>query len=205
MSALPPAGGDAPPPPAAHPHLGGRIRFCVSCGGELALRKWEQGDGSMQLLCPRPGCGHVHFLDPKLAAGVIASRGGRALLVQRKHNPGKGLWTFPGGFVNRGEVVAAAAAREAREEAGIEVRTGPLLGVYSFPENPIVLVVYVGEILRGEPRPLDETTAVRFASPEEIVPAELAFETTRAALQDWQVWMREGRIPSSHTGGFPPR
>lgn len=205
MSALPPAGGDAPPPPAAHPHLGGCIRFCVSCGGELALRKWEQGDGSMQLLCPRPGCGHVHFLDPKLAAGVIASRGGRALLVQRKHNPGKGLWTFPGGFVNRGEVVAAAAAREAREEAGIEVRTGPLLGVYSFPENPIVLVVYVGEILRGEPRPLDETTAVRFASPEEIVPAELAFETTRAALQDWQVWMREGRIPSSHPGGFPPR
>lgn len=189
------------PAPLAHPHLGGRVRFCVSCGAELVFQKWEKGDGSMQLLCPRPGCGHVHFLDPKLAAGVIATQGGKALLVQRKHNPGKGLWTFPGGFVNRGEVVAQAAAREAREEAGVEVRVGPLLGVYSIQDNPIVVVVYLADILRGEPRPLDETLAVKLAGPEEIDMAEMAFDTTRAAMRDWQAWMRDGRIPSA-PGGF---
>jgi ADP-ribose pyrophosphatase YjhB (NUDIX family) len=188
------------PPPAAHPHLGGRIRFCVSCGAGLALRAWTEGDGTAQLCCTRPGCGHVHFLDPKLAAGVIAARDGKALLVQRRHNPGKGLWTFPGGFVNRGEVVAEAAAREALEEAGVEVEVGPLLGVYSFPGNPIVLIAYAGEITGGEPRPLDETDAIKFAAPGEIVPAELAFDTTRAALQDWCTWMREGRIPSGRSG-----
>ncbi|MBI3128089.1 MAG: NUDIX hydrolase [Candidatus Tectomicrobia bacterium] len=185
-------------PPAAHPHLGGRIRFCVSCGAELSYRPWGEGDGSMQLCCSRPGCGHVHFLDPKLAAGVILAREGKALLVQRRHNPGKGLWTFPGGFVNRGEVVAEAAAREALEETGVEARMGPLLGVYSLPGNPIVLVAYLGEIAGGEPRPLDETEAVKFAAPEEIDPAELAFDTTRAALEDWRAWMREGRIPRGH-------
>ena len=82
---------------------------------------------------------------------------GKAVIVQRAHNPGKGLWTFPGGFVNRGEVVSTAAAREALEEAGIEVAVGPLLGVYSFPENPTVLIVYTGEVVKGEPRALAES------------------------------------------------
>ena len=179
-------------PPQAHPHLGGRVRFCVVCGAALLHRAWTEGDGSMQLCCSRPGCGHVHFLDPKLAAGVIPTREGKALILQRKHDPGRGLLTFPCGFVNRGEVVPEAAARE---EAGIEVRVGPLLGVYSFPENPTVLVVYLAEITAGEPRPLDESTAVRLVGPGEIPFDQLAFDTTRAAMRDWQARMRGGAAP----------
>ena len=182
--------------PRAHPHLGGDIRFCVSCGAPLEYRAWERGDGSMQLCCTGPGCRHVHFLDPKVAAGVIPTQGGKAVILQRAHNPGKGLWTFPGGFVNRGEVVSAAAAREAREEAGVDVKMGPLLGVYSLPENPTVLIVYAGEITAGEPRALAECTDMRLVGPGEIPYDDLAFDTTRAAFRDWHSWMTTGEIPS---------
>jgi len=183
--------------PAAHPHLGGGVRHCVSCGAPLARRAWTEGDGTEQLCCTRPGCGHVHFLDPKLAAGVIPAVDGKAVILRRAYNPGKGLWTFPGGFVDRGEVVPEAAAREALEEAGVEVRMGPLLGVYSFPGQPVVLVVYAGDVVRGEPRALDESTDVRLVGPGEIPFAELAFDTTRAAMRDWAAWMTTGRTPAA--------
>lgn len=183
--------------PQAHPHLGGNIRFCVVCGSPLNYRPWEKGDGSMQLCCASSDCTHVHFLDPKVAAGVIPTVDGKAVILQRMHNPGKGLWTFPGGFVNRGEVVSKAAAREAAEEAGIEVKIGQLLGVYSFPENPTVLIVYTGEVAKGEPRALSESIDVRLIGPEEIPYAELAFDTTRAAFQDWEQWMKGERLSFS--------
>ncbi len=182
------------PPPAAHPHLGGNIRFCVSCGSELVYRTWKEGDGTMQLCCKNPECNHVHFLDPKVAAGVIPSIDGKAIIVQRAHNPGKGLWTFPGGFVNRGEVVSEAAAREAKEEAGVDVKVGLLMGVYSFPGNPTVLIVYAGEVIGGEPRALAESTDLRLVPPDEIPFDDLAFDTTRAAFRDWRSWI----------GGQPP-
>jgi ADP-ribose pyrophosphatase YjhB (NUDIX family) len=182
------------PPPAAHPHLGGNIRFCVSCGSELVYRTWKEGDGTMQLCCKNPECNHVHFLDPKVAAGVIPSIDGKAIIVQRAHNPGKGLWTFPGGFVNRGEVVSEAAAREAKEEAGVDVKVGLLMGVYSFPGNPTVLIVYAGEVIGGEPRALAESTDLRLVAPDEIPFDDLAFDTTRAAFRDWRSWI----------GGQPP-
>ncbi len=176
--------------PEAHPHLGGRVRFCAACGSPLVHRPWTEGDGSRQLCCADAACGHVHFLDPKVAAGVVATMEGRAVLVRRAHNPGRGLWTFPGGFVNRGEVLSAAAAREAREEAGVEVAVDALLGAYSFEGNPTVLIAYAGRVTSGVPRPLAETTEVKLVAPHEVDFAELAFDATRAAMKDW----REGAL-----------
>ena len=162
------------------------MKFCVSCGSPLLYRPWAEGDGTMQLCCSAASCNHVHFLDPKVAAGVVATIGREAVLLRRAHNPGKGLWTFPGGFVNRGEVVPEAAAREAKEEAGIEVAVDALLGVYSFEGNATVLIVYTGAVTEGVPRALAETTEVKLVAPDAIDFDELAFDTTRAAMRDWQ-------------------
>jgi ADP-ribose pyrophosphatase YjhB (NUDIX family) len=148
----------------------------------------------MQLCCTASNCNHVHFLDPKVAAGVIATVDGKAIILQRAYNPGKGLWTFPGGFVNRGEVVSEAAVREAKEEAGVDVRSGSLLGVYSFPENPIVLIVYTGDVIGGTPQALAESTDLRLIPPDEIPYEDLAFDTTRAAFKDWQTWLKKNNV-----------
>jgi len=62
------------------------------------------------------------------AGGVVRDADGRLLLVRRRYAPSAGRWSLPGGRVEAGETAAAAAAREVREETGLVVDVGPLLG-----------------------------------------------------------------------------
>ena len=93
-------------------------RFCPKCGGALETRLLRAGD-PQRLVCTAAACGFVFYMDPKVAVGtIIKDAGQRLLLIRRAIEPGYGLWVFPGGYVDRGEAVTAAAIREAREEAG---------------------------------------------------------------------------------------
>lgn len=58
------------------------------------------------------------------ASAVICDQAGRVVLIKRGTEPGKGLWSVPGGSVDPGESLAEAAAREAREETGLIVSIG---------------------------------------------------------------------------------
>lgn len=60
--------------------------------------------------------------------GAVVRDRGRLLLVQRGHPPGEGLWSLPGGRVEPGESETEAVAREVREETGLRVDVGPLVG-----------------------------------------------------------------------------
>jgi 8-oxo-dGTP diphosphatase len=87
---------------------------------------------------------------PALTVDVVALAGDpprSALLVQRRNDPFAGSWALPGGFVDAGERVVAAAARELAEETAIEADTLELLGVYDTPgrdpRGPTVSVVYL--------------------------------------------------------------
>jgi ADP-ribose pyrophosphatase YjhB (NUDIX family) len=61
-------------------------------------------------------------------AGAVVVHDGRLLLVRRANDPGRGLWSVPGGRVEAGESPEAACAREVREETGLDVEVGPLVG-----------------------------------------------------------------------------
>ncbi len=155
-------------------------RFCPRCGAQLVSRRLKSAEPD-RLCCD--GCGFVFYLDPKLAAGVVIEHPAGILLLRRAIEPAYGAWVFPGGFVDRGEHPEEAAVREAREEAGVDVRLEGFLGIFTHPPgSPILLVVYHGRVVGGEPAALDESLEHRFFPPDAIPWAELAFTTTRQAL-----------------------
>lgn len=160
------------------------MRFCAECGHELGER--EVG-GRRRPACP--ACGTVVFLDPKLAVAVLVEDGGRLLLGRRGQgvaSPGK--WSFPAGFVDRGERVEDAARREAREETGLAVRLDALLGLYSTAGDPVVLAVYAGTTVGGALAPADDLTELAFF-PLDALP-EPAFAHDGQIVADWLAWRR---------------
>lgn len=158
------------------------FRFCPRCGGALAPRALKEGEPP-RLVCG--ACGFVFYLDPKVAACAICMLDGGIVLLRRTIEPGLGKWVFPGGFVDRGEPVSAAAVRETMEEVNLKVALTGILDVYSFTGSQVVVVVYAAEVLGGELRACDECDEVKVFPPEQLPWADLAFESTRAALRDY--------------------
>ena len=106
-------------------------------------------------------------------------------MVQRDIEPGYGKWTFPGGFVEQGEVAEAAAAREVYEECGVEIEVSGIVGLYSYGGQVPAIAVFGARVVGGEPEPLDETMSVRSFPREELPWEELAFPSTEHALKDY--------------------
>jgi ADP-ribose pyrophosphatase YjhB (NUDIX family) len=104
------------------------------------------------------------------------------LLCKRAIEPGLGKWSFPAGFVDRGEELRAALRREVLEETGLEAELGRLVGVYSAPGNPVVLVVYAARAT-GSPRASAEASELATFAPSEL--PELAFDHDRQIVADW--------------------
>jgi 8-oxo-dGTP diphosphatase len=94
-------------------------KFCPRCGGPLEERELKAGEPE-RLVCS--GCSFVFYQGAKLVAGALFELDEGMVLIQRAVEPGYGKWTFPGGFVERGERAETAAEREALEEAGLDDR-----------------------------------------------------------------------------------
>ena len=157
-------------------------RFCPRCGGQLKLRMIKDGEPE-RLVCEE--CSFIFYQGPKLVAAVIFEFEGGIVLTQRAIEPGYGKWTFPGGFVERGERAEAAAERETLEETGIELEVGEIIGLYSYEDQVPIIAVFSGEVTGGEPKPLDETMAVRVFPRGELPWSEMAFPSTEQALTDY--------------------
>jgi ADP-ribose pyrophosphatase YjhB (NUDIX family) len=152
------------------------LRFCPRCGAT------PQIDFPRSLRCE--SCGYAAFYNPKPVAGAIPrAADGRVWLLRRGFDPAAGLWTFPGGFVDLGESVDQAAVREAREELEIDIELTGLLGVYSRPQDRVVLVVFEA-IAHGEPRTTDEAPEIGAFATADVPWDELAFWSTEQALRD---------------------
>jgi len=157
--------------------------FCPLCGGDLELRTLKTTEPE-RLVCRR--CGFVFYLDPKVAVGtIIRNEDNHIVLVRRAIEPGYGKWVFPGGYVDRGEEVLVAAVREAREEAGLDIRIDRLLNVYSYPGRAPVIIVYLATVTGGCLGCDDEGLEAKFFAPDTIPWDELAFRSTREALAEF--------------------
>jgi mutator protein MutT len=104
-----------------------------------------------------------------VTAGLMVAEG-KVLLAQRKENAHQGLlWEFPGGKVTEGEEPRQALRRELREELAVEVEVGALFDAvyYSYPEFPVLLLVYRCKIRKGVPQPL-ASRALQWVDPREL-------------------------------------
>ena len=115
---------------------------------------------------------------PKLMVDVVVpSEEGHVLLIRRGSDPYEGQWALPGGFVEVGETLEAAAAREAEEETGLEVEIIRLVGVYSDPDRDPrghnVSVAYLARAQQGEPSGASDAAEAAFLDPSMV---ELAFD-----------------------------
>jgi len=167
--------------------------FCLHCGTLLEARHHEDRE---RPTCP--SCGFIHYLDPKVAVAVVLGNDEGVLLGRRCIDPGKGLWSFPAGYVNRGEILEEAAVREVLEELGLAVRLTGLVGVYSERGEAVVLVVYAGEIEAGVPRPdgREVSEVRRFAV--DALPEGLAFPHDRRVVADWKRAVQTGSLIKIH-------
>ncbi len=103
---------------------------------------------------------------------VVFDPRGRLLLVQRGHEPSRGLWSVPGGRVEAGESVAAAVEREVREETGLAVRAGAEVGRVQVPGPGVVydVVDLTCTLLDPAATPVagDDASAVTFADAADL-------------------------------------
>lgn len=135
----------------------------------------------MRAVCT--ACERVHYENPKIVVGSVATYEGRVLLCKRAIEPRLGFWTMPAGFMENGETTAEGARREAREEAGVEIEVGTLLGVYELTHVRQVMLVYRATLPGPELNPGVESLEARLFEPSEIPWDELAFPTVKWSLQ----------------------
>jgi 8-oxo-dGTP diphosphatase len=158
----------------------GEFSYCPMCA--TALRS-ETVDGRLRMRCPE--CGWTHFRNPGVGAAVLVTDDeGRVLLVRRgKGATQAGRWCVPCGFVDYGEDVREAAARELREETGLEAEVGDVVFVASNFHDPAKLSVgiwFEGTVVGGTLRAGDDADDAGWFPLDEL--PDLAFDTDRELL-----------------------
>ncbi len=176
------------------------MKFCSECGAPLAVRI-PPGEDRERHVCDV--CGTIHYQNPKIIAGCIPEWEGKILLCRRAIEPRKGLWTLPAGFMELGETLEQAAARETLEEARAQVEILELYTVFSLPHVDQVHLFFRARMTRPRFAPGTESLETRLLSEAEIPWSELAFSTVRRTLEYFFSDRRERcfRLRSEH---LPP-
>jgi ADP-ribose pyrophosphatase YjhB (NUDIX family) len=159
-------------------------RYCPRCRAQLGHRR-------DRVVCD--ACGFVQFANsaPAVAALVVDGEG-RVLLARRAIEPYTGLWDTVGGFLDEAEEPIAGLHREVLEETGLEIDIGHFAGAfvdrYGHAEDasPVLNLVWEASVVRGEPRPADDVTELRWFARDELpADGEIAFRHFGPFLRAW--------------------
>src|ERR1700674_5583284 len=158
--------------------------FCPRCAERLEWRGVEYPD-VLHPVCSK--CGFILWQNVKPSVEALIIRGEapnmEVLLGRRISDAPRVTWDIPGGFLNAGDRIEAALIRECRREMVIEVNVGELVGAFEgmFYDIPIVMLIYVCQIVSGDPTPHDYIDEVRWFPLN--APPELAFDIINEAIE----------------------
>jgi ADP-ribose pyrophosphatase YjhB (NUDIX family) len=141
-------------------------------------------------------CAYILYENPVPAVAVVLLEDGNVLLAKRKFEPKKGMWSLPAGFVEYEETPRQTAVREIKEETGLDIRVGKLLGVYAGLDDPrvhVVLIVYEGKISGGDLRAGDDAEEVRYF-PLDNLPTEMAFASHCQVISNIKERLRKSGV-----------
>ena len=168
------------------------MNYCSACG-QAVIQKVPPGDNLPRFVCET--CQAIHYHNPKIVVGCIPEWEDQILLCRRAIEPRVGLWTFPAGFMELGESIEQAAARETQEEAQADVTITGLSAVLSLPEFGQVYLVFRGRMNTPMFQAGPESLDVRLFSLSEIPWKQMAFPVVREALKRY--------VNDAATGQFP--
>jgi len=151
-------------------------RFCPRCGGELST-------SADHLACA--SCGERYWANAIPGVQGILERNGRVLLARRAHDPRRGHWDLPGGFLEETEDPLDGLRREFREETGLEIEPVELMriDVEPYAGRHVFSVTW---IVRGDGEPVaaDDVEELRWFA-RDALPAEMAFPGQEKVLREW--------------------
>jgi ADP-ribose pyrophosphatase YjhB (NUDIX family) len=158
--------------------------FCARCGGAI-----EHEEGRVRC----PACGFVHYANSEpTASAICVDEGGRVLLARRAHEPLKGYWDLPGGFLEEGEHPLDAIRRELREETSLEVEPLDFVGAwmdrypYEAHTGSTLNLYWTARVQAGSPQPADDVSELAWFAPGELPSEEeLAFHIADV-LRAWR-------------------
>jgi ADP-ribose pyrophosphatase YjhB (NUDIX family) len=159
------------------------LNHCSNCGASLMFGSIE-GEDRDRLSCPE--CGHIAYVNPRLVVTTLPiTPDGELVLLRRGIEPGRGWWAQPGGFLEIDETVHEAAIRETREETGLLIEPGEIIGLYTRLEAAVVTIAFEAKVVGGTASTTPEALEIATFRPEHIPWSELAFRTTMWMLRDW--------------------
>jgi ADP-ribose pyrophosphatase YjhB (NUDIX family) len=156
------------------------MKYCSVCGEQVRVGV-PSGDNRPRHICD--ACGTVHYQNPKVVAGCIASWEDRILLCRRAIEPRHGLWTVPAGFMENGETTYQAALRETLEEANARVAVDDLFVTVNLPHINQIYMLFRGRLLDTAFSPGEESLEVGLITEHEVPWGQMAFPTVSEALK----------------------
>lgn len=172
------------------------MNYCGSCGAPITIRI-PAGDNRPRACCD--ACGEIHYRNPTIVAGCMAeATDGRMLLCRRAIEPRSGFWTMPAGFMENGESVMEAAARETLEEARARVEFLGLSSIVSVVRVNQVHMMYRARLLDDAHAAGEETLETRLFDERDIPWDELAFRSVTAAYRNYFADRERGEFQLHH-------
>jgi ADP-ribose pyrophosphatase YjhB (NUDIX family) len=166
------------------------LNFCSNCGSPV-VSKIPAGDHLPRFVCT--DCGMIHYKNPLLVLGCVPEWEDKILLCRRAIEPRLGFWTVPAGFMENGETLQNAAARECYEEALAKVEVGSLLAVVSVIDANQVHVMFRARLLTPQFAPGPESLEVGLYSEAQIPWTDLAFPSGEFTLRKYYADRAAGR------------